>query len=75
MFFVLCLALAVVAILLPACRICRKAGYPAAAGVLALIPVLNVVLLWFLAFSEWPLEKELVGLRGRSMPAARGGHG
>jgi hypothetical protein len=70
MFFVLWLALAVVAIVLPACRICSKAGYPAAAGALALIPILNVVFLWFLAFSEWPIEKELAALRGRSMPAA-----
>ena len=54
------LALAVVAVLLPACRICLKAGYPSWVGIFAIVPVLDLLLLWFFAFSEWPLEKRLV---------------
>lgn len=64
--FVLVLALYVVAILLPACRICIKAGYPSWAGVFALVPLLNLALLWFVAFSEWPLERQLAALRAQS---------
>jgi len=53
---VLLVALAVLAIViaLPASRICRKAGYSPWLGVLAMIPVCNVALLWYLAFAEWP---------------------
>jgi hypothetical protein len=63
------LALAVVAILLPACRICIKAGYPSWAGVFAMVPVLNVLLLWFFAFSKWPLERQLATLQARPTQA------
>jgi len=45
---------AVVLILWPAIRICAKAGYPPALGLLAIVPGLNLVLLWYLAFAEWP---------------------
>ncbi|MFI5167061.1 MAG: hypothetical protein ACHQQS_10600 [Thermoanaerobaculales bacterium] len=62
-------ALAVVAILLPACRICIKAGFPSWAGGFALIPLLNLGFLWFVAFTEWPLEKQLAALRA-SPPTA-----
>jgi energy-converting hydrogenase Eha subunit B len=42
----------------PACRVCAKAGYPMALGVLAVVPLANVVLLCFLGFVEWPTDKE-----------------
>lgn len=38
----------------PAARICRRAGFSPWLGVLAAVPVMNVVLLWFVAFSPWP---------------------
>ena len=41
-------------IIWPATRICAKAGYPPLLGLVAIIPIGNVFLLWFLAFSEWP---------------------
>jgi len=28
-----------------------------------LVPVLNVLLLWFVAFAEWPLERRLAVLQ------------
>jgi hypothetical protein len=52
--------------LLPACLVCRKAGYPVWLGVGAVLPVLNVVLLWFLGFTRWPIERELEVLRGQA---------
>lgn len=38
----------------PMCRICSRAGFPAALGLLSVVPLLNVVLLFVLAFAEWP---------------------
>ena len=41
----------------PAARICRRVGFPPWLGLLAALPLANVLLLWFVAFAEWPLEK------------------
>ncbi|MCZ6598825.1 MAG: hypothetical protein O7B99_14400 [Planctomycetota bacterium] len=45
------------------CRIYSKAGYHGAMGVLMLVPVVNVVMLFQLAFSRWPIERELKNLK------------
>jgi hypothetical protein len=45
----------VTVILVPFWRICTKAGYPGALAVLMLVPLLNIVMLYFLAFAEWPV--------------------
>ncbi len=55
---------------LPACRICAKAGYPSWLGVGAMVPAVNVMLLFFLAFSTWPIEQRIASVLG---PAAPGG--
>jgi hypothetical protein len=44
-------------VILPAWRICFKAGYPGWLALLFLLPIANLVLLYFLAFAEWPLER------------------
>lgn len=41
-------------IILPFCLIFRKAGYSPWWGLLMVVPIVNVVLLYFLAFSTWP---------------------
>lgn len=38
----------------PMGMICRRLGFSPWLGVLAALPVANVVLLWFLALSQWP---------------------
>lgn len=43
-------------VVIPAWRICVKAGYSGWLSVLTLIPLLNLGLLYFLAFSEWPAQ-------------------
>lgn len=48
------------------CKICHKAGYHWALGLLVLVPVANVVLPFFLAFADWPVQKELRELRQRA---------
>jgi hypothetical protein len=38
----------------PAGLICRRIGFPAMLGLLAVIPFANLVLLWVVALSPWP---------------------
>ncbi len=47
-------------------RICAKAGFPGCYGVAVVIPMLNLLLVLFLAFAEWPLERKLSGSRPSS---------
>lgn len=51
---VLVLVVMVFVVVWPACRICDKAGFPGALGLLVIIPVLGIGLMLFLAFAEWP---------------------
>jgi hypothetical protein len=51
---------------IPFWKISEKAGYPAIAGFFMLIPFLNILLLFFFAFSEWPVLQELRALRLRA---------
>jgi hypothetical protein len=53
------IALIALCTVLPASLICGKAGYPRWLGGLAIVPLLNVILAFFLAFAEWPVEREL----------------
>lgn len=41
-------------IIVPMWRICTKAGYTGWLGVLAVVPLANLILLYFLAFADWP---------------------
>ena len=41
----------------PATRICRRVGFPWWLGLLIVVPIANVILLWVVAFAEWPLEQ------------------
>ncbi len=43
----------------PASRICAKAGYSMWLGALAIVPGVNIALAFFLAFVRWPIEREL----------------
>ncbi|MBZ5635173.1 MAG: hypothetical protein LAO55_18780 [Acidobacteriia bacterium] len=47
-------------------KIFAKAGHSGALGLLLLVPLVNVVMFFFLAFSEWPILKELEALRHKS---------
>ena len=38
----------------PAARICTRVGFSPWLGVLAVVPLVNLVLLWFVAFASWP---------------------
>ncbi|WBQ11493.1 hypothetical protein L2D01_06850 [Hyphomonadaceae bacterium ML37] len=44
-------------VVFPCWRIISRTGLPGALGLLAIIPVANLVLLWVLAFIDWPALK------------------
>ncbi len=46
----------------------KKAGYPGAYGLLMLIPLVNIGVVLFLAFSDWPVLRELRAARGAATP-------
>jgi hypothetical protein len=46
-----------VIVLVPAWRVCSKAGYSGWLSLFVPVPIANVVFLYFLGFSEWPLER------------------
>jgi hypothetical protein len=49
-------------------KICSKAGFPGAMGLLVLVPVVNAIFLVWFAFTEWPVVRELKSLKGAGGP-------
>jgi hypothetical protein len=49
---------AVVAVVWPYWRIFRKAGFPSAFSLLMLVPIANIVMLFYLAYADWPALKD-----------------
>ena len=54
-------------------RIFAKAGYPPWMGLFVLVPLVNVAVLLYLAFSDWPVHRELRALRARGEGQVDGG--
>ena len=52
-------------------RLCSKAGFHSLFGLLLLVPVLNLFIFLFMAFSPWPIERELRELRTVQSKARR----
>jgi len=50
-----------VLIIWPTGRICRRIGFSPWLGVLAAVPLVNLFLLWFIAFSQWPKQPSAQG--------------
>ncbi|MFO7578545.1 MAG: hypothetical protein R6W66_12550 [Pelovirga sp.] len=46
-----------IVIVIPVWRICQRTGYPGWLAMLMLVPVANIVLIYFIAFADWPQEK------------------
>ena len=59
----LIIVLLAVFFVLPVWKIFSKAGYPGYWSLGLFIPLLNIYLWYFLAFSDWPVLKELKALR------------
>jgi len=56
-FFVALIATAIKILIF--CKIFSKAGYSWALGLLMLIPIVNIIMAFFLAFADWPIRREL----------------
>ena len=52
-----------VVILLPYWKIFQKAGYQGWLAICMLVPILNVIVLFWFAFSKWPIELRLERMR------------
>ena len=62
--FMIPLVLIIVAVkILIFCKIFSKTGYSWALGLLMLVPIANIVMLFVLAFAEWPVQRELRSYR------------
>jgi len=46
-------------------RIVSRMGFPGVLSLLNLVPLINLVLLGYLAFAEWPVLLELRNLKGK----------
>lgn len=40
----------------PAARVCSRLGFSPWFGALAIVPVANLLLLWWLAYTRWPIQ-------------------
>jgi len=59
----LILSIIILVFVYPAWRIVGKTGYPGALCLVCFVPLVNLLMFLFFAFSEWPIEKELKLLR------------
>jgi hypothetical protein len=55
--FVLLIIVAVM--IIPFWQIFKKAGFSPALSILMIIPLANIVMIFFLAFAAWPIHKQL----------------
>jgi uncharacterized membrane protein YbhN (UPF0104 family) len=47
------------------CKLFSKAGYSWALGLLMLLPIVSIIMPFFLAFADWPIRRELRQLKQR----------
>ena len=45
------------------CKISSRAGYSWALGLLMLVPIADIIMAFFIAFADWPVQKELRKLK------------
>lgn len=60
-FFVSLIILAIMTLIF--CKIFSKAGYSWALGLLILVPIANIIMPFYLAFADWPVQKEVRQLK------------
>jgi hypothetical protein len=60
-FFVGLIAVAIKVLIF--CKIFSKAGYSWALGLLILVPIADIIIAFYLAFADWPVQKELRKLK------------
>ena len=43
---------------IPFWMICKKAGFPPALSLLMVVPIANIVLPFYVAFAQWPAQRQ-----------------
>lgn len=61
-----CLALLILGLVIN-WKIAEKAGFSGAASLLMLIPLVNLIVFIYFAFTEWPIERALREARARGL--------
>ena len=56
--FIVVIIFAIIFLLVPYWRIFGKAGFSPALSLLMIIPLVNLVMIYYLAFAEWPSLKQ-----------------
>lgn len=44
--------------LIPFWKIFKRIGYPPVLSLIMIVPILNIVGLWYLAIGDWPIKKK-----------------
>ena len=57
-----------IVVVIPFWRICAKAGYSPWLSLLAVVPLVNLFFIYFLAFSEWPSQTGRAAAGGMTTP-------
>jgi ABC-type maltose transport system permease subunit len=57
--FLIFVVVAIVLMLIPYWKIFGKAGFSPALSLLMLVPVVNIAMLYYLAFAEWPSLRQI----------------
>ena len=55
-FVISAIVIAGLVVIWPAARICGRLGFSPWLGVLAVVPIANLILLWFVAVTPWPKQ-------------------
>jgi len=63
---VLVVGFMIILTVLPLWLICQKAGFPGWCGLAVLLPILNIALLFFLAFADWPALRDTAQQNGNA---------
>ncbi len=73
-FILIVLAVFVFLGIFPYWMICKKAGYSGAMSLLLLVPIANIIFLFYLALAEWPIQQRVRELEARMNPYGGGGY-
>ena len=52
--------------ILPYWKIFQKAGFPGALALTQIVPLLGLLVLFYVAFAEWPIHRQLGDPEGQS---------
>ncbi|MCX5671441.1 MAG: hypothetical protein NTU94_09010 [Planctomycetota bacterium] len=63
LFFLFIMAVSVVLTIVIWWKIFSKAGWSGALGLLMLVPFVNLIMCFYVAFATWPIQRELEALK------------